>query len=127
MPSLLSVGNVIQPLSDLIDHFFPSVEEKASAKAMLAKISDLAGSQQIAVDVAEAKSGNWFVGGWRSYLGWICGTALGYSMIITPIVAAVLGPAQPMPKVDDTPALSVLSIMLGVGGAHAIVRTNKGL
>lgn len=124
MTSLVSVGNIIQPLSDLVEHFFPNAEDKAQAKALLAKIADSAGAAQIAVDVAEAKSGNWFVGGWRSYVGWICGTALGYSMIVRPVLLPLVPALAP---VDLTPAISILSIMLGVGGAHAMLRTSKGL
>ncbi|MHB8390348.1 MAG: 3TM-type holin [Acidobacteriaceae bacterium] len=124
MTSLVSIGNVIKPLSDLVEHFFPNAEDKARAQAMLQKIADSAGNAQIAVDVAEAKSGNWFVGGWRSYIGWICGTALGYAMIARPILLPWVPALAP---VDLTPAISILSIMLGVGGAHAMLRTSKGL
>lgn len=124
MTSLVSIGSVVKPLTDLVEHFFPNAEDKAKAKAMLQQIADQAGDQQIAVDLAEARSGNWFVGGWRSYVGWICGTALGYAMILRPILLPWIPALAP---VNLTPAMSILGIMLGVGGAHAIVRTTKGL
>ena len=41
---------------------------------------------QIGVNTEEAKSVNWFVAGWRPFVGWVCGTGLLYVSFIEPIM-----------------------------------------
>jgi Protein of unknown function (DUF3154). len=41
---------------------------------------------QIKVNEKEAESTNWWVSGWRPYIGWICGTGLGYQFLVRPLL-----------------------------------------
>lgn len=132
MPSLVNVnvGDLIKPLAGLIDHFFPSAEEKANAQAVLAQIRERAAAQdaapftaQLQVDLAEAKSGSVFVAGWRSFIGWILGFGLAYSFVVSPLLA---GWMKAPPTIDMVALTQLLLVMLGVDGIHGGLRIARG-
>lgn len=74
---------------------------------------------QISVDTEEAKSTNWFVAGWRPFVGWICGAGLAYVSILEPIMRFIAKVAAhyegPFPVIDTTLTMQVLIGMLGLG------------
>jgi hypothetical protein len=81
---------------------------------------------QISVDKTEAGSQSVFVAGWRPYIGWILGTALGYGLVLQPFI--VLGlvvfhntfdPAK-LPVLDAKTVLELLGAMLGFGAFRTI-------
>ena len=44
---------------------------------------------QIEINKVEAASSDRFVAGWRPYIGWICGSALGYQFLVEPFMRFV--------------------------------------
>ena len=42
---------------------------------------------QLAVNKAEAESGSLFIGGWRPFVGWVCGIGLMYNVILSQFLA----------------------------------------
>ncbi len=73
---------------------------------------------QLAVDQEEAKSTNWFVAGWRPYVGWVCGTGLAYVSLVEPIMRFVgtvmIHYTGPYPVIDTTLTAQILLGMLGM-------------
>lgn len=122
--SPLLIGPIVELGKGLINRFFPDPAQAASAQlellkmaqngelAQLAADTDLA-KAQLAVNQAEASSGNWFVAGWRPYIGWICGTGLGYQFLVYPILIAFVPEIVPL---DTSTLLTLLLGMLGLGG-----------
>lgn len=74
---------------------------------------------QIGVNSEEAKSTNWFVAGWRPFIGWTCGVGLAYVAVVEPIgrfIAQVwFAYAGAFPVIDTTLTMQVLLGMLGLG------------
>ena len=75
---------------NLLDKF---IEDKDQKNALAHEISTMAerhaqelAMSQIAVNQEEAKSGSLFIGGWRPFVGWICGIALLYHFILQPCI-----------------------------------------
>jgi hypothetical protein len=107
----------------LIKHFFPDPAQQAAAEqkmAELEKSGELARiAGQLEINKQEAVSSNWFVAGWRPFVGWVCGTGLLYVAIVEPIirfVAQVLfGYKGPFPLIDTSLTMQVLLGMLGLG------------
>lgn len=107
----------------LIKHFFPDPAQAAAAERKMVELeksgelSKIAG--QLEINKQEAASSNWFVAGWRPYVGWVCGTGLLYVAIVEPIirfVAQVLfGYKGPFPLIDTSLTMQVLLGMLGLG------------
>ena len=110
----------------LIKHFFPDPSQAAAAEQKMAEllqsgeIQKIAG--QLAINQEEAKSTNWFVAGWRPFVGWVCGLGLAYVAIIEPIVrfaALAAGYKGGFPVIDTTLTMQVLLGMLGIGGMRS--------
>src|SRR5512146_2557505 len=138
-------GNDMNPLllsgifdigKSLIERFFPDPEKKAQAQldllkmqqsgelAQLAAATDLS-KLQIQTNIEEAKSTNWFVAGWRPFVGWICGSAFAYSYIVLPFLQfaaygfgtdTMIAHLNQLPKLDLGEMMPVLLGMLGMGG-----------
>lgn len=114
----------------IVNHFFPDPKDAVEAEAKLREL-DLkeiaieAGLLQGQMDInkEEAKSVNWFVAGWRPFVGWICGVGLGYVAIIEPLARFIAKVAfnyqGTFPAIDTTLTMQVLLGMLGL----ATVRT----
>ncbi len=79
---------------------------------------------QISVNEEEAKSTNWFVAGWRPFVGWVCGLGLAYVSVIEPIIRFVakvgFGYASAFPVIDTNLTMQVLLGMLGMGAMRTV-------
>ena len=97
-------------------------QELASAEVRAVFDNALA---QVAVNMEEAKSPNWFVAGWRPAVGWICAAAFAYAYVFQPFalyLAFTFGSAETAKQIASMPSLElgamlpVLFGMLGLGG-----------
>ena len=74
---------------------------------------------QIEVNKAEAQSPSVFKGGWRPFIGWICGTAFLYHFVLQPLlifaIAASGADIPELPEFDMASLMTVLGGMLGLG------------
>ena len=134
--------SLISPIAAIINKLVP---DKAAAAAATAKLQQMAEagelqeemtqlqavtSAQSDVDKVEAASTNWFVAGWRPYVGWICGTGLGISCIVAPMVtwiAALAGHPVAFPAITDPLLRTTLAGMLGLGHVSRTVEKVMGV
>ena len=112
------------------------IPDKAAAEKAAQEFATVAQSQefqvqlaQIAVNAEEAKSTNWFVAGWRPFVGWTCGSALAYVALLEPLIRFVavvgFGYAGKFPVIDTSITLQVLLGMLGLGGMRTFEKHTK--
>jgi hypothetical protein len=92
-------------------------QEKAELAGAIALVQG-----QLEVNKVEAASSNWFVAGWRPYIGWICGTGLGYQFLIYPILIAFV---PKIVQLDMGTLLTLLTGMLGIGGLRTFEKLNN--
>lgn len=83
-------------------------EEKQKLAAALAMVQG-----QLDINKAEAANPNWFVAGWRPYIGWVCGTGLAYQFLIYPILISFV---PHIVQLDMGTLFSLLTGMLGLSG-----------
>jgi hypothetical protein len=69
---------------------------------------------QIDINKIEAGSANLFVAGWRPFIGWTGGVALGYTWIISPLLKAIFG-LDELPALDADAIWPIIAAMLGLG------------
>lgn len=96
---------------------FKSLVESGEQKVIQTQLDAVTGNQSN-VDKVEAGSTSLFIAGWRPYVGWICGTALGLQLIVGPIftwISALAGHPTPFPALDSKLLEGTLSGMLGLG------------
>ena len=87
-------------------------------------------SAQSDVNKVEAASTSLFVAGWRPYVGWICGTALGMDCIVRPLVnwtATLSGHPVDFPSLNDPILKSTLAGMLGLGYGLRTFEKSQGI
>lgn len=122
----MSAALLIPLLTPLIEQLIghipdPQQREKARADAE-ATILSLLGQQQqgqVEINKVEAANANVFVSGWRPFIGWVCGAALGYTYIIAPFWAWILTiwyPTVSLPTLPTENLFELVMAMLGLGG-----------
>lgn len=124
----------------LIDRIWPDPTEAAKAKlelvkmqqsgelAQLAANTDLA-KAQTATNTAEAASSSIFVSGWRPFIGWTCGSGLGFQFVVAPVatwVSSLAGYPVTFPALNAELLVTLLFGMLGLG-AYRTVEKIKGV
>jgi len=128
------LNTLIGPASQILDKFIEDKDQKAKLAHELATMADkLAHEQnlaQIQVNREEASSGSLFKGGWRPFVGWVCGVAFCYHFILQPViifVVAIIGVNIPdLPDFQMNTLLTVLGGLLGIGGLRTYEK-QKGL
>ncbi|ADJ61756.1 hypothetical protein G5B88_01140 [Herbaspirillum seropedicae] len=81
------------------------------------------------VNREDARSGSNFRGGWRPFIGWVCGLGLAYQFLLRPLangVLAVRGHGMPMPELDTNTLMALVTGMLGFGGLRTFEK-QRGL
>jgi hypothetical protein len=138
---MLPLGAILDIGSKLVDKFFPDPQQAEQAKlkllemqqngelAQLAAATDLA-KLQIQTNLEEAKSTNWFVAGWRPFVGWICGAGLAYVAIFEPIARFVakvfFNYAGDFPVINTDLTMQVLMGVLGLGAMRSVEKVKGG-
>ena len=128
------LNSLIQPVGDILDKVIPDQDLKRKLSHEIATMSEKHAQQlalaQIKVNAAEAASGSLFKGGWRPFVGWVCGVAFCYHFILQPVIifiVALTGANIPdLPSFDMGTLLTVLGGMLGIGGLRTYEK-QKGL
>jgi hypothetical protein len=126
------LGSILDIGTKLIDKLIP--DPKAKAEALL-KLQELEQSGDLAViagqnkiNEIEAASSNLFVSGWRPFIGWVCGSALAFQLVLGPLVvwgSALLKRPVDLPIMQTELLTTLLVGMLGLGGMRTVEKLNK--
>lgn len=115
----------------LIDKMFPNPKDKAEAFLKLKELEqsgDLAViSNQIEVNKIEASSPRVFVSGWRPFIGWVCGCALAFQLVLGPVIVwvnALRGTTVALPAMQTELLTTLLVGMLGLGSMRTVEKLN---
>ena len=125
---------LIGPVTGLLDKFIEDKDQKNALAHEIATMSEKHAQElalsQIEVNKAEAASGSLFKGGWRPFIGWVCGVAFAYHFIMQPILifgtTAAGVSLPPLPEFDMSQMMPVLLGMLGLGGLRTFEK-HKGI
>jgi len=128
------LSSLIEPVTGLLDKFVEDKDQKAKLAHEISTMADRHAQQlalaQIEVNKAEAASSSVWKGGWRPFVGWVCGTAFAYHFVIQPLaifgLAAYGMEVPPLPDFDMGQLMTVLMGMLGLGGLRSFEKT-KGV
>jgi hypothetical protein len=128
------LNNLIGPVTGLLDKFVEDKDQKAQLAHDLATMADRHAQElataQIEVNKAEAASGSLFKGGWRPFIGWVCGGAFAYHFVLQPVIVFGVLTAgidlPPLPEFDMASLMTVMMGMLGLGGLRTYEK-QKGI
>ncbi|XDZ66711.1 3TM-type holin [Alphaproteobacteria bacterium LSUCC0684] len=103
----------------LVDELYTTDDERLDKKAMLARIAQEADRLQTNVNLIEARHRSLFIAGWRPFIGWICGLALAWHFLLSPIGEFLLAregiDTSTWPRFDLSTLNTVLFGILGLG------------
>lgn len=122
-------------IDSLIDRVWTDPDTASKEKIRLAELAATGNSEklnkevellvgQLEINKQEAASSNWFVAGWRPFVGWVCGFGLAYVSILEPImrfIASMAGYDGGFPVIDTYITMQVLLGMIGLG----VMRTRE--
>ena len=128
------INTLVGPVTGLLDKFIEDKDQKAALAHEIATMGDRHAQEallaQLEINKAEAASGSLFKGGWRPFVGWICGFALLYHFILSPLIIFIVtltgATIPPLPEFDMGSLMTVLLGMLGIGGLRTFEK-QKGL
>ena len=118
------ISSLIGPVTGILDKVIEDKDQKAKLAHEIATMSDTHAQQallsQLEINKAEAASGSLFKGGWRPFVGWVCGVAFAYHFVLQPLIVFILtvfGSDIPeLPEFDMSTLLTTLGGLLGIGG-----------
>ena len=128
------LSNLIGPVTGLLDKFVEDKDQRAALAHDLATMAERHAQElavaQIEVNKAEAASGSIFKGGWRPFIGWVCGGAFAYHFVLQPVIVFGVLTAgvdlPPLPEFDMASLMTVMMGMLGLGGLRTYEK-QKGI
>ena len=131
-----TIGTLV---NTVVDKIFPDANKKLDAQE--AKVAVTAALEQmrlkgeldlvlgqLAVNTEEAKSTSVFVAGWRPFVGWVCGVALGYYYVAQPFLIwgfSVFNINTTMPTLETGELMTLLLGMLGLAGMRSFDKTQE--
>ena len=124
---------LIGPVSGLLDKVIEDKDQKAALAHEIATMSERHAQElakgQLEINKAEAASGSLIKGGWRPFIGWVCGIAFAYHFVIQPFIifgVSAAGVEIPeLPEFDMGSLMTVMMGMLGLGGLRTFEKTKK--
>lgn len=85
---------------------------------------------QIELNKQDSQSPSFFVSGWRPFIGWMGGIAIGYQFLLRPVFDAItlyFMPSVPaLPAADLNEIIGLVTAMLGVAGLRTYEKV-KGI
>ena len=130
---------LIPVVEKIFDRVFPDPQQAADAKlkllemqqagelAQLTADTDIA-KGQIDINRIEAGSTDKFSSRWRPFIGWVCGVAFAYNLIIQPfmqfilVATGVIFKASDLPTVDSDLLGWALGGLMGLGTMRTVER-----
>lgn len=84
------LSTLIGPATELAGKFIADKDQAAKLAHELSTMADKHSHEamlsQIEVNKEEAASGSVFKGGWRPFIGWVCGAAFAYHFVLQPLI-----------------------------------------
>ena len=123
------IGILVSAIAPLLEKVIPDDDERAKMAHEIATLAERQAHeialQQIEVNKLEAKSDSILKGGWRPFIGWVCGVAFAYHFVLQPLFAfwlAAFGISLTLPYFDMASLLTVLGGLLGLGAMRTVER-----
>lgn len=125
-----SIGNILTAAREAITgEKIVAPIEKAKIDLQLENLSQALINGQLLINQEEAKHPSLFVSGWRPFIGWVCGTALAFQFLVTPIlmwICLALNVVIPIPPTLDLGSLmTILGGLLGLGTLRTFEKVKK--
>jgi len=117
-------GAVVTAVGGTLDRLFTSDDERLTHAEVMERLRQRPAAAQVLVNLAEASHRAVFVAGWRPFIGWVCGAALGYNFILRDLLGWALTAWWPTivlpPALQMDQLMTVLLGLLGLGTLRTV-------
>jgi len=121
------ISSIVQVVGTVLDKVLPDPKAKAEA---IQKLTELQQSGDLAfiagqndINKIEAANPTLFVSGWRPFVGWVCGAALAFQLVVAPVIMwgyQIGGHPVVLPAMQTELLTTLLVGMLGLGGMRTV-------
>lgn len=126
----VDVGGVVDGVMAGLDSLFTSDDERDANRLRIQQELQKPHMQQALITLQEAKHTNWFVAGWRPFIGWTAGSCLLYhwllkDFIVIGIVTLASNPSEIiplLPVINPGEITGLVLSLLGLGGLRTYER-----
>ncbi len=115
--SLSGLGEVAELAGTVINKIWPDKTEQEKAE-LLAAVQLVQG--QLEINKVEAASPSIFIGGWRPFIGWVCGAACAWNWIGISVVRTALAIAGNPIELRSADVSEMMPVLLGLLGLGAL-------
>ena len=118
MVAIPILSDIIKEVGSTIREAIPDPDKRRELEVRLAGLDQSLQLAQIDVNKTEAQHSSVFVAGWRPFIGWVSGVALGYTWIVAPLAKWTLELnhiTASMPALEPEAIYPVIMAMLGIG------------
>jgi len=127
--SIGDIGNLFKDVREAITgKGIEDPTKKAEIELKLSALEQSLKEGQIKINEAEAQNPNWFVAGWRPFIGWVGGFALAYTFVLSPLIewgCNIYGLHLEPPMLDTGMLFNLVLAMLGLGGMRTYEKTKN--
>ena len=127
--SLGDIGNAFKDIREAITgKAILDPNKQAEINLKLEQLEQALKQGQIEINKAEAQNPNWLVAGWRPFVGWVGGSALAYTFILSPLIewgCKLYGLDIEPPMIETDMLFNLVLAMLGLGGMRTFEKTKK--
>jgi hypothetical protein len=124
-----AIATPVEAIGNTLDKLFTSDEERAQAEIVMERIRQKPQILQAEMNLSESQHRSVFVAGWRPFIGWVCGVALGWHYLGNPIMSwacAIWVSHITPPVINGTGDLiNLLLALLGMAGFRTWEKSNK--
>ena len=113
-----AVAKPVEAVGNVVDKLFTSDEERLDKQALLTRLAMEPGLAQVELNKVEAAHRSIFVAGWRPFIGWVCGTGLGFVFLVNPLIQWIT--EQPGPEMQTGSMMELVIAMLGLGALRTV-------
>jgi len=136
-PLFDAIAGIGEKVFGIVDQLVTDKDQAARLKHELQKSLAELNFAQMAVNAEEARHGSLFVAGWRPFIGWVCGIAIGWEYVGAPVAEwgltlAGLELTYTVPRVPADTLMELVLAMLGMAGLRTyekksgVARTRMG-
>lgn len=122
LPLLGPISGLVGRVFDVVDSLVTDKDEADRLKHEIQMTLAEQNQAQITVNKQEAQHRSLFVAGWRPFIGWVCGAALAWEYLLTPIAQwalVVAGLDYSIPQINPDNLLELVFAMLGMAGLRS--------
>ncbi len=119
----LDLTHLFGPIVKILDKVIPDKDLKTEIAYELATLAERQAHtiavEQIKTNRQEARSGKFFIAGWRPAVAWVCVLAFALNFLINPLAnwyLALSGQVMVLPSLDTEALFPLLFGLLGLGG-----------